>query len=94
YYAGSTGRGCIGSVDADNGLADVRVFPAGSFATDWTQITALSGDRILYYAGSTGRGCIGSVDADNGLADVRVFPAGSFATDWTQITFLRSPGKL
>ncbi|MFG2726268.1 hypothetical protein, partial [Streptomyces canus] len=63
-------------------------------ATDWTQITALSGDRILYYAKSTGRGCIGSVDANNNLADVTVIPEGSFAKDWTQITFLRPPGKL
>jgi hypothetical protein len=79
---------------ATNDLADETVFPEGSFATDWTQVTALSGDRILYYAKSTGRGCIGSVNANNDLADVRVFPEGSFATDWSQITFLRPPEKL
>ncbi|MFD4714237.1 hypothetical protein ACFWN5_31830, partial [Streptomyces sp. NPDC058430] len=79
--------GCIGSVDDGNNLADVRVFPEGSFAKDWTQISALNGgDRILYYGASKGRGCIGSVDDDNNLADVRVFPEGSFAKDWTQIS--------
>ena len=54
YYSASKGRGCIGSVDDDNNLADVRVFPEGSFAGDWTQITALSGDRVLYYSASRG----------------------------------------
>ncbi|MEU4039054.1 hypothetical protein [Streptomyces collinus] len=38
-YAQATGRGCIGSVDANNDLADVTVIPNGGFATDWTQIT-------------------------------------------------------
>ncbi|MFE4987533.1 hypothetical protein ACFRFO_28480, partial [Streptomyces sp. NPDC056664] len=64
------------------------VIPAGSFAKDWTQITALSGDRILYYSASKGRGVIGTVDSNNVLKDVTVIPAGSFAKDWTQITAL------
>jgi hypothetical protein len=90
YYSASTGRGLIGSVDANNTLQDVTVIPDGSFAQDWTQITALSGDRILYYSASTGRGLIGSVDANNTLQDVTVIPDGSFAQDWTQITALSS----
>ena len=91
YYSASKGRGCIGSVDDDNNLADVRVYPEGSFAKDWTGISALNGDRVLYYSASKGPPCIGSVDGDNNLADVRVFPEDSFARDWTEISFMRPP---
>ena len=41
YYSQSTGRGCIGSIDDANNLKDERVFNDGSFAQDWTEITAL-----------------------------------------------------
>lgn len=41
YYGASTGRGLIGSVGDDNTLRDVTVIPKGSFADDWTQITAI-----------------------------------------------------
>ncbi|MFI9412871.1 hypothetical protein, partial [Nocardia gamkensis] len=72
----------------DNNLEDVRVIPHGSFAQDWTQITALSDDRILFYSASTGRGVVGGINAANKIKDVRVIPEGSFAEDWTQITGL------
>ncbi|MET9621739.1 hypothetical protein ABZZ37_13335, partial [Streptomyces sp. NPDC006464] len=80
------GRGLIGTIDSNNVLRDVTVIPDGSFAKDWTQITALSGDRILYYSASKGRGLIGTIDSNNVLRDVTVIPDGSFAKDWTQIT--------
>jgi hypothetical protein len=41
YYSASAGRGCIGTIDADNRLADLTVVPPGGFASDWTQITGL-----------------------------------------------------
>ena len=88
YYSASTGRGCIGSIDVNNATKDLTVIPAGSFATDWTQITGLSGDRILFYSAPTGRGVVCSIDQDNAIYDSTVMPAGSFATDWTQITGL------
>ncbi|MFE7917014.1 hypothetical protein, partial [Streptomyces sp. NPDC057398] len=60
-------------------------------ATDWTQITAVSGDRILFYGKSKGRGVVCSIDDGNNLADVTVIPPGSFAKDWTEVSALRPP---
>ena len=88
YYSASRGRGCIGTVDGDNRLADLAVIAPGGFASDWTQITGLSGGRILYYSAGSGRGCIGTIDGDNRLADLAVIAPGGFASDWTQITGL------
>ncbi|MER8225863.1 hypothetical protein ABTZ58_36040 [Streptomyces sp. NPDC094143] len=87
-YCGFNGRAAIGAVDANNGLRDLASYPAGAAATDWTQITALSGDRILYYAKNTGRIAIGAITPGNGLRDLASYPAGAAATDWTQITAL------
>ncbi|WP_432191088.1 hypothetical protein [Streptomyces sp. bgisy027] len=87
-YFGTNGRIAVGAITANNGLQDLASYPAGAAATDWTQITALSGDRILYYAKSSGRMAIGTVDANNGLQDLASYPAGAAATDWTQITAL------
>ncbi|MEV6337551.1 hypothetical protein AB0M12_22860, partial [Nocardia vinacea] len=71
----------IGGVDDSNDLFDIKVIPPGSFATDWTAIAPLSGDRVLYYSASKGRGVIGGVDDSNDLFDIKVIPPGSFATD-------------
>ncbi|MFC8144011.1 hypothetical protein ACFUKV_20110, partial [Streptomyces paradoxus] len=83
------GRGVVCSIDDDNHIADVTVIPPGSFAKDWTQITAVSGDRILFYGKSQGRGVVCSIDDDNHIADVTVIPPGSFAKDWTEMSALR-----
>ncbi|MFG2738766.1 hypothetical protein ACGFY0_01675 [Streptomyces chartreusis] len=87
-FYGASGRGVVESISVDNTLRDERVIPAGGFASDWTQITALSGNRVFFYGKSTGRGVVCSLKADHGIGDVKVFPQGSFATDWTQVTAL------
>ncbi|MGW5776455.1 hypothetical protein [Streptomyces sp. NPDC003863] len=87
-FYGAGGRGVVESIGVDNTLRDERVIPAGGFAPDWTHITALSGNRILFYGKSTGRGVVCSLKADHAIGDVTVYPAGRFATDWTQVVAL------
>jgi hypothetical protein len=78
----------IGGVNSSNQLFDIHELPAGTFATDWTSIVPLSGDRILYYGATKGRGVIGGVNSSNQLFDIHELPAGTFATDWTSIAHL------
>ncbi|WP_327594093.1 hypothetical protein [Streptomyces chartreusis] len=52
------------------------------------QITAVSGDRILFYGKSKGRGVVASIDDGNNIGDVTVIPEGSFAKDWTEVSAL------
>ncbi|MCX5410164.1 hypothetical protein OHA37_00060 [Streptomyces sp. NBC_00335] len=91
-YYGASGRGCIGTIDANNVLDDVEVLPEGAFAPDWTLITALSNNCILHYAGASGRACIGSIDAENVLQDVVTFPeapVGPFSLGFREVATLR-----
>jgi len=86
YYGSYKARGVVGSIDGDSSLQDVKIIPDGSFANDWTAITALSGDRILYYSASRGLVLIGSIDVNNTLRDVT--PHYGYETDWTQVVAL------
>ena len=86
YYGSFKARGVIGSIDGDNTLQDVKPIPEGSFANDWTAITALSGDRILYYSASRGLVLIGSIDVNNTLRDVSLHYG--YEKDWTQVVAL------
>ena len=42
FYSASKARGVIAGVNDANDLFDIKVIPPGSFAEDWTAITALS----------------------------------------------------
>ncbi|MFE5481005.1 hypothetical protein [Streptomyces sp. NPDC056527] len=69
------------SIDYSNAIGDVTVIPPGGFAKDWSQITALSGDRILFYSATTGRGSVCSVTPNNVIKEVTPILAGGFAKD-------------
>jgi hypothetical protein len=41
FYGKAHGRGVVAEIDDGNNLGDVTVIPPGSFAKDWTEVSAL-----------------------------------------------------
>lgn len=80
------GRVVIDSISTDNKLTQLALVT--EFEQDWTQITGLSGDRILYYSASDGRILIGAIDAENFLSDVTAVPTADLPPGgpWSLIT--------
>ncbi|MEV1203296.1 hypothetical protein [Microbispora rosea] len=85
WYNSANGSGAIGTIDeTSNSHVTLRIYPAGTFATNWTHVVAL-GSRILWYNSANGSGEIGTIDASNSHVTLRTYPAGTFATNWTHV---------
>jgi hypothetical protein len=78
-YRSASGEAVVEQISSQ---AVLRRYPAGSFATDWTQIVNTA-NGILYYNSDAGKGAVGRLDASGNHATVREY--SNFSRGWTKV---------
>ncbi|MER6678388.1 hypothetical protein [Streptomyces sp. NPDC000983] len=51
HHSATRGGGVVAAIDDDNRIGDVQVIPEGSFAKDWTEVSALRPQESRLAAG-------------------------------------------
>lgn len=74
-----------GGISVFNDIRTLKVFGAGSFREQWSQIVELdTSGTLLFYNKDTGAGEVSILKRD-GISTVNAFPPGDFKKGWTHI---------